>query len=39
MNFFFFNLKNKGEQKKQIHHDEVKNKNEYVGEFCRLEEF
>ena len=32
MNFFFFNLKNKGEQKKQIHRDEVKKKkNEYVG--------
>ena len=39
MNFFFFNLKNKGEQKKQIHRDEVKKKMNTWDEFCRLKEF
>ena len=37
MNFFLKKIKKKGEQKKQIHCDEVKKKP--WSEFCRLEEF
>ena len=31
-------IEKKGEQKKQIHHDE-KRKKKWIREFCRLEEF